>query len=297
MKLLDKSVAAEAQADNCISEVDKFYCEQHQTAYETAIGNFKELAFFWANMEAVQREFLGGMSGPYFHNYLTSRDGPSISKRSIERHIASLHIDFIMTLTHYFNSSYHVTMDSSEISKNLLPEKPEGCSLSCETEEKYLEQMQDLTVRYQDVVDQIILQLDGLSFSERAFRELHTKCHVAAWSSYKKAAEYSQKKNTISFYDYFCHFESVFGRYWKLEGGMKTILRGAAHFETGSYNVYPRGFSDLLDRWDLDTNLVDFPTCEKLSQLKMFKNGRVDLKFASTELASEFIKKYLDLEY
>lgn len=294
MELLDKSTAAEARADSRISENDRFYCEQHQAAYEAAIDNFKEFAFFWTNMEAVQKEFLGDESDPLFHNYLTSRVSPSISNMSIEKHIAALHIDFIMTLTGYFNSRYHVTMDSSEISKNLLPEKPEGCSVISETEKKYLEQMQDLTVRYQDVVDQIFLQLDGLSFSERAFRELHTKCHDAVWNSYRQAAEYNQRKGTISFFYYFCHYDSAFSECWKLADGMKVILRGAAHFETGSYDVHPQGLFDLLNRWNLDANLVDFPDCEKLRQMKMFKNGRVDLKFASAELASEFIGKYLD---
>lgn len=298
MKPLDKSAAAEAKVDNRISESDIFYCEQHQAAYETAIGNFKELASFWANAEAVQKEFLGEWSDPFFHNYLASRDGPSISNMSIERHIASLHIDFIMTLTSYFNSSYHVTVDSVKISSALLPEKPKRCGVGSEAvkEKKYLEQMQDMTVCYQDVVDQIILQLDGLSFSERAFRELRTKCHNAAWERNRQSARYIQKKDTICFCYClsFCTYDSLFGGYWKLVDGMKDILRGAAHFETGSYNVYPLGFSDLLDRWNLDIDLVNFPTCEKLRQLKMFKNGRVDLKFASAELAGEFINKYLD---
>ena len=298
MELLDKFATVEVKADNRISENDKFYCEQHQSAYETAISSFKELAFFWAEIEEAQKKYLGDKDGSaFYHNYLVSRNGPSISKESIEKHIASLHIDFIMTLTRYFNSSYHVTVNSAEISTALLPEKPEGYGVSRETKEKYHEQMQNLTVRYQDVVDQIILRLDGRSFSERAFHELYTKCHEAAWNKYDQTARFEQKKDTIRFSDYFCRYETFIRPSWKLEDKLKEILYGAAHFETGSYNVYPLGLADLLTHWEMETDLIMFPTCEKLKQLKMFKNGRADLKFASTELASEFITKYLGVIY
>lgn len=298
MDLLEKFAAVEVQADNRISESDKFYCEQHQSAYETAISSYKELSFFWADMVAAQEEFLGEKTGnSFYHDYLASRNGPSISKESIEKHIASLHADFIMTLVRYFNSHYHVTVDSAEVSKALLSEKPDRYATSPETLEKYHEQMQNMIVRYQDVVDQIVLRLDGRSFADQAFHELYTKCHEAAWNKYDQTARFEQKKDTIRFSGYFCQYETFIQASWKLEDKLKDILYGAAHFEMGCYNVYPLGLSDLLTRWQVDTDLTTFPTCKKLCQLKMFKNGRADLKFTSAALASEFITKYLGLVY
>ena len=38
---------------------------------------------------------------------------------------------------------------------------------------------------------------------------------------------------------------------------------------------------------------MEFPTCEKAKQIKLFKNNRVDLKFHSPEYAEQFINKYL----
>lgn len=296
MDLLQKFAAVEVQADNRISENDKFYCEQHQSAYETAISNYKELAFFWADMEAAQKEFVGEKSdNSFYHNYLASRNGPTISKESIEKHIASLHTDFIMTLTRYFNSCYHVTVSSSEICEALLPKEPDRYSTNRETLEEYHNQMQNMTVQYQDVVDQIILRLDGRSFADQAFHELSAKCHEAAWNKYDQTARFEQKKDTIRFSGYFCQYETFIHACWKLDEKLKEILRGAAHFETGCYNVYPLRFSDLLTSWQVETDLIEFPTCEKLRQLKMFKNGRADLKFVSAELAGEFITKYLGL--
>mgnify|MGYP006922427798 CR=1 FL=1 len=40
-------------------------------------------------------------------------------------------------------------------------------------------------------------------------------------------------------------------------------------------------------------NQYEFPDCEKLQSLRMFKNGRVDMKFASEACASQFIEEYM----
>ena len=76
---------------------------------------------------------------------------------------------------------------------------------------------------------------------------------------------------------------------------MKDILRGMAHFETGSFCVYPLGFSELLGYNRLGKSEWEFSTCEKVKCLKMFKNGRVDIRFSSEIYAAEFAAKYLGL--
>ena len=295
MELLQKFAAVEIQADHRITELDKEYCELQQKAYETAISGFKELAFFWEDMNTAQAELLGDSKSPFYHNYLASHDGPSISQQSIERHIEALHINFIMYLTSYFNSTYHVSVESAEISKVLLPEKPEGRWRDDfeEVSKKYREQMQTLTVRYQDVVDQIILRLDGRSFSEQAFYELYSKCHSAAWNAHEQKPKFERKKDTICFTGYFCRFRGWPYDGWEVENEMKNILWGLAHFETDSYRVVPLGFSDLFGYHDIKEPVVEFPSCEKVKQVKLFKNNRVDLKFRSPEYAEQFISKYL----
>lgn len=40
-------------------------------------------------------------------------------------------------------------------------------------------------------------------------------------------------------------------------------------------------------------NEHDFPDCHKVEQLKMFKNGRVDIRFSSEASAREFVDEYL----
>lgn len=292
MNFLQKPTAVEIQPDSRISVSDKNYCEQHQKAYETAISSFKELSFFWGDLESTQTALLGEED---CRKYLVSREGPSISQDLIERHINALHCDFILNLVRYFNSIYHVSVDSSEVAGALLPKKPEdhwqeGYQEQCAA---YQEQMQSLTVRYQDVVDQIILRLDGFTFTERAFQELYTKCHSAAWNPYEQKPKFERRKDTISFTGYFCRFRGWPYDGWELVEGMQDILRGAAHFETDSYGVLPAEFPKLFGYHDIKEPVVEFSTCEKVKQMKLFKNNRVDLKFHSPECAEQFVEKYL----
>lgn len=296
MDLLEKFGTVAVEVVNRISPADKDFCEKHQAAYETAKQAFQELAFFWEDMISAQKELLGGCSENTNHYmlYLSSKGRGSInlSAENIESHIKSLHSTFISTIVHYFNSAYNVTVPCETVEANLLPGEPDFYNK--EAWQAYHEQMQALTVRYQDVVEQIILRLDGRNFAEQAFYELAKKCHNAAWNTYQEKAEYERNKNVIRFSGYKCRCSTRYdGEEWMLQDDMKNILTGAAHFETGSYQLFPVGFSELLGWRGASVSVHEFPTCEKVLQLKMFKNGRVDLKFASETLVEEFTNKYL----
>lgn len=295
MDLLEKFAAVEVQADNRIAQDDKEYCERHQKAYEAAITGFKELSSLWRKLNRTQQELLADKDSPLSHNYLESREGPSISQVSIERHIAALHVDFIAHLVGYFNRTYHVSVNSSAVIDALLPEKPADHWRHNyqEVNKAYYEQMQSLTVCYQDVVDQIILRLDGRSFTEQAFYELRGKCQSAAWNNSEKKAKYERKKDTVRFIGYYCRFKGWPYDGWELTDSMKDILCGVAHYETGLHNVFPLGFSCATGYREINNDVVMFPTCDKVKQMKLFKNNRVDIKFSSPKYAEEFINQYL----
>ena len=55
------------------------------------------------------------------------------------------------------------------------------------------------------------------------------------------------------------------------------------------------GFSDLFGYHEIKESVVEFPTCEKAKQIRLFKNKRVDLKFHSPQFAEQFVNKYLGL--
>ena len=296
MDLLEKFEAVTVQADHRISPVDKDYCERHQNAYEAAITSFQELSFFWNDMRKAQEDLLKPLNPDRtdFSEYLYSEHSPKLSEQDLSRHVDNLHETFIQNLVYYFNRTYHVSVESHEVKKALLPAKPDRCRGNEEEFEAYYEQLQALRVRYEDVVEQVILRLDGRTFAEQALFELKQKCHKAAWYSNQDGPKFERKKAMIYFGSYMCRFrDSYYSDRWELQDPMKDILRGLAHYETGLYAVYPLGFGDLLGYGGTSENVQEFPSCHRVKSLKMFKSGRVDLKFASDSDAETFVNDYL----
>ena len=152
MNLLDKFETVTIKADVRITPEDKAFCEAHQAAYDAAIQSFQELAFFWADMENTQKELLGGSDT----SYLSSRDGPEISQRQINKHLEHLHWAVIYNIVHYFNSTYHVSVSADHVADNLLPQRPDlKMYENKEAHDAYHKKLRAAKIRYEDVVDQI----------------------------------------------------------------------------------------------------------------------------------------------
>ena len=267
------------------------FCETQQQAYDESRRAFLEIRRQWKKALQAQRDLLGTSrdgSLPYFgSNY---RFGITDINRELEK----LHSKFISELTGHFNTKYKVTISAEAIEEHLIPTEPDPYKCDKDTNNAYHRTLRALALHYEDVVDQMFIQLDGLSFVERAFQELRTKCHKAAYWSNSNAG-YDRKGDTLRFGGYFCSCDERWGREeWRLAERMQDIFTAVAHYETNTFGRFPAGFSELLGYSDVSTSQFQFPTCQKLVHLRMFKNGRVDLKFKTAALAKEFAETYLD---
>ena len=303
MDLLTKFAAVEVKSDSRITEDDKKFCESHQAAYEAAKSSLTELQFFWEDILETQEKLLKETDSAKTL-YLTDYDTLSLSSEKIQKHIKSLHRVFIDQLATYFNHLYHVTISVSDIACNLIPRKPERNAYDIECYELYkseLEQYEtdllNLSLTYEGILEQIFAQMDGRGLLEQALYELKRNCHIAAWKDYNKEPKYELHKNILRFTGYACSYN---GRYrsssWELTSELKNILRGIAHFETGSFSYIPHDISKLLG-YSYDYDMAEFSSCQKVKQLKMFKNGRVDIKFSDASLAKKFVEEYLGTVY
>ena len=71
-------------------------------------------------------------------------------------------------------------------------------------------------------------------------------------------------------------------------------MKALAYFETGAFGQYPDGIDDLLsEEYPLWYDLWEFEDCKKLEKIKLFKNGRMDIRFTSEGHAREFVTDYL----
>lgn len=294
MDLLKKFENVEIKADTRISESDRIFCEAHQAAYEFARSSLEELEFFWEDMRSQQRELLAP-AGASAETYLTTYGEFQLSSDKIRGQLQSLHARFIDQLVSHFANTYHFSIDRSDVKYNLIPQEPTDRWVNDyeEQAEKYTQELENLTLRYTDILEQIFLQTGGRAFFEQALYELKGNCHSAAWDSGSGRAKFEQKKCVLQFTSYACSCRSYYrSESWELTGKMKDILRGISHFETGGFDHIPASLSRLIERAS-DSGQCEFPDCKKIQSLRMFKNGRADLRFSSEAYAIQFVDEYL----
>ena len=293
MSLLDKFSAVEVKTDNRISEEDRVFCQTQQRAYEEAKAALIEIRGLWKDLVKSQEELLSAvMTDSYSKETYIRLNG--FSTTDIRNKIEYLPELFINAIVCYFNRKYHVSVSEMEVKKKLVPDSPQFDWEKSRTNE-YHKKMRELTLKYEDVLEQIFVQLGGRTFEERALDELKEKCHKFSWNNYKGLPEYEVQNETIHFNGYACSFDAWLSRsVWKFNDGMRDVLRGLAHFETQQLDYLPKDIAFLVGYDDKCSSSYDFDY-EKVKRIRMFKNHRVDVKFASKELAHQFAEQYLGL--
>lgn len=297
MDLFKRLETVTVAPDARISDTDRAFCKAQQVAYENAKCTLQELLRFWEDMQNQQEKLLSGADTPPSF-YLASGDGIRLSEVAIRDQISFLPSLFIGKLVSFFNKAYQLSLPIRDIEDNLMPQKP--CDRWVNDYEDrvkaYTQTMQDLSLCYTDILEQIFLYTEGRELSEQRLYELKRECHRAAWISGVKA-RFMLKKCILLFSGYACSYHDRYGGgYWELAQDTKDILRGLSHFETGSFSSAPHSISRLIGTYDLRSDFYEFTDCEKILSLKMYKNQRVDIKFSTEENARQFINEYLAKE-
>lgn len=293
MDLAEKLANVDMTADNRISEEDRKYGETHQKAYETALSDLKGLVLYCNSMDAAQDEILGDCdrAGRVSRGYTNIKD---FSVDSIKKAIYAIHRRFVVFIVDYFNWIYSVELKIDDIADSLIPKKPEYVYDEDENYEIQCREweitMENLSLRFNDVLDQILIRLDGRTFAELALDEIIEKS--TSNSVIRDTRCFEVKGDTICFKDYFCNYTYWFSSdNWELRERMRYILPALWHYETGLFYNYDYPITKIFGHFNWPE--LEFDGKNKLKSLKCFKNGRVDVKFTSKQNASEFAQKYL----
>ena len=286
MNLLEKFNAVTVDVTAKVSEADNKICRSLQKTYDTACVSLKRL--IEVAQEAVDIQNKDAAELPEYHrsDYL----GDACSVSDIHSRLQEVHGIFISDVIRWFRCNYKVDLDTDVIRDAILPEKPDRWDYDRNTWQQYETDLEKVHVRYEDVLEHIIAQLDGFSFEEKALNELKAKCHEAAYNTYRHEATYNQKKAVISL-EYGCTYRD-WGNPWRLTEAAKNIVKGLIMYEYGSIVVMPHPYTVLLG-YDFLQQIVEVNTT-KVASVKCFKNNRLDIRFTKEEYAREFVETFLE---
>lgn len=303
MSLLDKFNSIEVKADARISEHDREFCMAYHEAYVKGRAALKSLR---QSVEESLNEQQSIISRVVPKDEMYDRSfflGDSVHAHDITNSLRNSHRVLISALVSYFERTYKVSLETDKIEEVLLPKEPDRYSSYNSAEYKeYYGAVENTELKYEDILDQIFIQLGGFSFQEKALNELKQKAHDAAWNRYYGNKCYEQKKAVISFSHYACSFDSWHEEYYygeheiQLTDGMKNIIRALAYFECGDTSNIPWTLNTLIGyNWTTYNTEMQLGL-EKLKSVKCFKNGRVDIRFTSEAFAREFAETFLGNE-
>jgi hypothetical protein len=229
---------------------------------------------------------------------------------------------FVSTIVRYFSRKYKVDLDEEEIKEHLFPAAPEEPDLPWggyrsmsddeidaykektavykEAKEKYDQSLCALPLRYEQIVDEIFVQLGGFSFQERAMNEFMERIWNCCHNQYSGGKEKFEIKNDTLRLNGYGYWISVDENKWmshpvpeyRLYDDMRTLLHALAYYECGRMDEGSRWFPELF-KYDTKENQFDLAHMKKLKSIKFFKNGRVDIKFRNATYAQEFVEQYL----
>lgn len=323
MSLLDKFSTVEIKADKRISKDDKLFCEAHQKAFDQSFPALQRLEDALTAAVNEQREILPEDPG-YFANTYMSIDGFNCGEsgiRDIHDAMKKRNETFIKNLVRYFQRKYHVELNEQEIVKNLLPSEPDEPRMTMrryqdmtEAEQSafesevqsykgkkldYENRLQNFPLRYEQIVDEIFVQLGGFSFEERSMNEFLERtwncCH-SRWDS--DHPESFEIKNDILRLPHGCycdenkwmsHPESEY----KPSDDMKILLDALVYYECGRMNEGHVWFPDLYCYSGTKQNIHETYNMGKVKSIRFFKNGRVDIRFREAMYVQEFAEQYL----
>lgn len=261
--LFEKFEAFEIKAIDRIPEEDVLYCENQQKLYDQAIGFLqgclqKTLEIYNAYQDDEFRK----------DGYIDKHD----DIRHFEKRIENVRLAFINKIKYYFINKYKITIDK-------LSEK-EG------------------DLHYSDLVDEVIEQLGGLSFGEKAVKELQDKLKDSCRRGYSSEIKVNVKNKKVVINDFVWASKCKFMERWEISYSNRDTLillfKGLTHFESGKiglahyYEWFMKEVGDykesVFEKRELGYN--------KVQAIHIYKNGKTEIEFSTKEQAQKFAKEY-----
>lgn len=267
------------QTDN-ISHEDKVFCERQEEIYNKLKDKYtsfmEELKEVSVMNDSICKDYTYTNGTQWTYNY----DSPyyySYKPIDISRQIIKMRDKFVSCLSYYFQRNYSVTIDNEKINKKFG---------------------ENIEITYNDILDEIIEQLGGFSFSEKAEKEIKDKLKERTRSYYRdNTPRVKVAKNKITINDY-CYFESRWGGgrslHYNYNEYIEDLFRAFSYYQEKSTKMteeYKAIYDSLRNKYEPDFELNN----GMVTKLKFYQNRKVDIWFANSDMANQFAKDFLSL--
>ena len=319
MGIMDKFSAVEIKADTRISEADKAFCQRQQDAFDKSGPALQKIADMMVSAQNEQSKILAVDRDKFCSSYMTA-DGFSCDEAYVYKAMTRRNKTFISTIVNYFSKNYKVELDAHAIMEHLVPAEPQQPKLpgggyrnmSDDEIDAYKEALdahkaksyehekllRSLPLRYEQIVDEIFVQLGGFSFQEQAMNEFLERTWKSCHKAWKDDEEAFEIKNDVLRLPNGCYCdENKWMTYpeprYELSDNSKILLDALAYYECGRMDEGHLWFPNLCGFSKTTENFFEIRNMSKVKSIRLFKNGRVDIKFRSAAYLQEFAEQYM----
>lgn len=152
-------------------------------------------------------------------------------------------------------------------------------------------------IDYHAVLDKIFDQLGGMSFEEKAIKEVKDKLKEKCYNGYRDTWEIKVKGNKFTYTGGYCSKDKYFDYY---NFGSTEWLRAfidALAFNTYGEKTQVYSLNHLYSSYSIRLEEDDFQNGFSapevgVKHVKLFKNGRIDVTFTDAEFCRKFAREW-----
>lgn len=215
----------------------------------------------------------------------------TVNDFGVPKRVSQIQNSYIGGIFHYFSSKYNVKLE------NEFEQYDYEHELYRYSKKEPVKDLVIDEIDYHTVLDKIFNQLGGLSFEEKAIKEIKANLKSKCYNSYCDIWKIKIKGNKLTYTDGYCSKDIYFGYY---SFGSTEWMR--AFLDALSYNTYGKkthiqSLNRLYDSYYIRLYNDDFQNGFSASEvgvehIKFYKNGRVDITFKSGEFCRHFAREW-----
>ncbi|WP_091019879.1 MULTISPECIES: hypothetical protein [Paenibacillus] len=257
--------------DQRVSPVDYEFCQEQEEIYRSTINAYYNLKNELDKISELDnkhgKKFGEEKNGYFIVQY--SAFYSAMSKYDYDKNITAIKNSFIAHVCSYFKNKYSVTIDIDKLQKTFT-----------------------FSVTSQDIIDNIFIQLDGYSFTEKAEKEIKDKTK----EMFKYGDKISIKSSKLILDGYFAYHDSIWKEYRLNENKVEHIFQSLQLFDSGSI-THNEELENKYCGYNNSRKLENYEryttqTLKKVKSIKFLKNGKLDIEFISNQEAARFASEY-----